>query len=70
MKISIDGEMNPCNFMGCFYDVRAGFQTINVNVQPDFEKASEEEIKDWLPETESRCPVTDNIKTGTTINII
>ncbi len=70
MKISIDGEMNPCNFMGCSYDERAGFQTINVNVKPDFEQATEEEIKAWLEETESRCPVTDNIKTGTTINII
>lgn len=70
MKISIDGEKNPCNFMGCSYDERAGFQTININVQPDFEKASEEKIKDCLLETESSCPVTVNIKTGTTINNI
>jgi len=45
-----DGEMNPCNFMGCSYDERAGFQTINVNVKPDFELASKEEIRDWLEE--------------------
>ncbi len=70
LKITIEGEMNPCNFMGCSFDERAGFQNINVNVKADFEDSTEEEIKSWLLETESRCPVTDNIKTGTTINII
>ncbi len=68
MKISIDGAMNPCTFMGCSYDERAGFQTITVMVKPVFaEERSQEEITDWLAETEARCPVTDNIKEGTKI---
>ena len=68
MKISIDGEMNPCTFMGCSFDERAGFQTITVVVKPVFEEErSREEIAGWLAETEARCPVTDNIKEGTKI---
>ncbi len=69
LKIEIKGNMNPCNFMGCSFDERAGFQEINVVVNPKFEVATPEQIEDWLQETERRCPVTDNIKTGTHINV-
>ncbi len=69
MKIDIKGSMNPCNFMGCSFDERAGFQQINVSIKTDFENASKEEIYSWLQETESRCPVTDNIKEGTHIYV-
>ncbi len=70
MKIDINGSMNPCNFMGCSFDERAGFQTIRVSIKPDFENVTEEEISAWLKETESRCPVTDNIKEGTQIDVM
>lgn len=70
MKIKIEGSMNPCNFMGCSFDERAGFQTINVSVHADFENETPEAIAIWLEETESRCPVTDNIKDSTKINVI
>jgi len=70
MKIKIEGSMNPCNFMGCSFDERAGFQTINVNVKADFEGATKEEVDSWLKETEARCPVTDNIKDSTKINVV
>jgi len=70
MKIKIEGTMNPCTFIGCSYEERAGFQNINLKVTPNFENATEEVINSWLEETESRCPVTDNIKDSTNINII
>ncbi len=70
MKIDITGSMNPCNFMGCSFDERAGFQQINVSIKADFENANKEEIDSWLQETEARCPVTDNIKVGTNISVI
>jgi len=70
MTITIDGDMNPCTFMGCSFDERAGFQAIKVNVNPVFGKeVSKELITKWLQETEARCPVTDNIKDGTSIAI-
>jgi len=70
MKIDINGSMNPCNFMGCSFDERAGFHSIKVSIKPDFENVTDKEIAVWLEETESRCPVTDNIKEGTQIKVI
>ena len=68
MKISIDGNMNACNFMGCSMEERAGFQTIIVKIKPSFsEPVDDAVIKDWIFETEARCPVTDNIKESTKI---
>ncbi len=70
MTISIDGNMNPCTFMGCSFKERAGFQSIKVVVKPIFSNSvSDEMVKLWLEETEARCPVTDNIKEGTQILI-
>jgi len=69
MKIKIEGSMNPCNFMGCSFEERAGFQTINVTIHADFENETPEAIEAWLKETETRCPVTDNIKDSTKINV-
>lgn len=69
MNITIDGKMNPCNFIGSSFEERAGFQKIVVNVKPDFDGATKEEIDSWLKETESRCPVTDNIENTTHLKI-
>lgn len=69
MKIKIEGFLNPCAFLGCSYEERAGFQTVNVKIDPDFENATPEEIDQWLQETEDRCPVTDNIKAGTDLKV-
>jgi len=69
LKIKIEGTMNPCTFMGCSYDERAGFQQINVTMDTDFENATDEEIVSWMKETEMRCPVTDNIKDSTKIEV-
>ena len=69
MKIKIEGVMNPCTFIGCSFEERAGFQNILVNVDADMPGVSDEEKASWLEETEQRCPVTDNIKAGTTVNV-
>lgn len=69
LKIKIEGTMNPCTFMGCSYDERAGFQQINVTMDTDFENSTDEEIESWMKETEMRCPVTDNIKDSTIIQV-
>lgn len=69
MKIKIEGVMNPCTFIGCSFEERAGFQNIVVNVDVDMPGVSDEEKAAWLEETEQRCPVTDNIKADTTVNV-
>ena len=71
MKITIDGDMNACTFIGCSDDERAGFQSINVVINPEFENELDEAtISSWIAETEARCPVTDNIKEGTKISVL
>ena len=70
MKVKIEGVMNPCAFIGCSFEERAGFQQIKVTVNPDMENATTEEITAWLEETENRCPVTDNIRTGTKLSVV
>jgi uncharacterized OsmC-like protein len=69
MKVTIEGVMNPCAFIGCSFEERAGFQHINVSVDPDMPGATPEEIAAWLEETENRCPVTDNVRTGTNLSV-
>ena len=70
MKVKIEGVMNPCTFLGCSFEERAGFQNIVVTVNADMPGVTEEEKEAWLKETESRCPVTDNIKADTTITVV
>ena len=70
MKVTIEGNLNPCAFLGCSFEERAGFQTVKVKIAPDFTDASKEEIEQWLHETESRCPVTDNVRAGTDLSVI
>jgi len=70
MKVKIEGVMNPCTFIGCSFEDRAGFQHVIVRITPDVEDATEEEIEAWVQETEQRCPVTDNIRVGTHITIV
>jgi uncharacterized OsmC-like protein len=67
MKVTIDGTMNPCAFIGCSFEERAGFQQIKVTVDADMDGATQEEIASWLAETELRCPVTDNVKADTNV---
>ena len=69
MEIKIEGVMNPCAFIGCSFEERAGFQNIQVTVEADMEGATQEEIDAWLEETENRCPVTDNVRADTTITV-
>jgi uncharacterized OsmC-like protein len=69
MKVRIEGVMNPCAFLGCSFEERAGFQKIMVNITPDFEDATDAQIEEWMKETENRCPVTDNIRADTDIEV-
>ena len=70
MKVKIEGVMNPCTFLGCSFEERAGFQNIVVTVNADMPDALVEEKEVWLKETENRCPVTDNIKVDTSITVV
>lgn len=70
MKLRIEGELNPCTFIGCSFEERAGFKQIQVTVEADMEDASQEAMEAWLEETERRCPVTDNVRAATDISVV
>ncbi len=70
MKLKVEGELNPCTFIGCSFEERAGFKQIQVTVEADLEDASQEALEAWLEETERRCPVTDNIRAATDLSVV
>jgi len=69
-SVRIEGVMNPCAFVGCSSEERAGFQSIDVSVDADMRGATESEMASWLEETEDRCPVTDNIRADTNLAVV
>ena len=70
LSIDINGNLDACTFMGCNDENRAGFENIDVNMNAKFEQyQSEDIIANWLAETERRCPVTDNIRSSTNIEL-
>ncbi len=70
LNIEIEGDLDACTFMGCNDENRAGFENIKVNMNAQFEKIQmQETINQWLVETERRCPVTDNIRSLTNIEL-
>jgi len=70
MQVKIEGVLNPCTFIGCSFEERAGFQQVKVTVHADMEGATQAEIDAWLEETENRCPVTDNVRAATNISVV
>jgi uncharacterized OsmC-like protein len=71
LSIEIDGSLDACTFLGCSTENRAGFDSINVQINADFSyEVNQEIIDNWIKQTEIRCPVTDNIKSLTNISLL
>ncbi|MDI3473427.1 MAG: hypothetical protein PWQ48_1708 [Thermotogaceae bacterium] len=68
LSIEISGNLNPDKLFGKESNDRAGFKSINVvmNISTD---ADIEKLKKWVEEVEKRCPVTDNLRNPTKVNI-
>ncbi len=70
LSIEIEGNLDACTFMGCSTENRAGFDKINVQLNAEFQiPVTQERIDKWILDTETRCPVTDNIKSMTKISL-
>ncbi len=69
MHITINGKMNPAVFLGSPVKERSGFQDIRVKIDAEFVGVTQQQINHWLAETERRCPVTDNVKDATHIDV-
>lgn len=68
LKIKMVGELNPNRLFGTSFDERAGYKGIEVAIQPDCD-ASDEQLSKWIEAIEDRCPVSDNIKNITPVNL-
>ncbi len=67
LDIKIEGELDLAGLMGK-EDVRPGFKWIKVKMKPE-SNASKEELKKLIEEVEKRCPVSDNLRNETPVEI-
>jgi uncharacterized OsmC-like protein len=65
LDLAIEGEFNKAAFAG-EEDGRTGLQDIEVTMEVDAD-ADEDTIETWAERVETHCPVSDNIKTETSV---
>jgi len=68
LAIEVDGDINPSRLFGQSNDDRAGFKIIRVNISIDAD-ADQPVIDKWLKEVENRCPINDNLRNPTPVEI-
>jgi uncharacterized OsmC-like protein len=67
MEIAIEADLDSDYLMGRTTEGRAGFTVIRATVDIDAD-LSREEKEAFLAEIDRRCPVTDVLQNGTTID--
>ena len=68
LNIDISGEINPDKLLGISNHERAGFQSIQINLNPETE-ADIVTLSQWLKILEDRCPVKDNLRNETPVRL-
>ena len=68
LNIDISGEINPDKLLGISSHERAGFQSIQINLNPETE-ADIVILSQWLKIVEDRCPVKDNLRNETPVRL-
>ncbi|MCX8095324.1 MAG: OsmC family protein [Caldisericia bacterium] len=69
IKINLRGELNPLRFMGKDFSERAGYKKITVEVDIKSEE-SKEKLHELIKKVEERCPISDNIRNVTPVEIV
>ncbi len=66
VEIDVEGGLDPRGFMGQDSDVRSGLSTVRytVKIKGDLDA---KELDDFCREVERRCPVSDTMKNGTSV---
>lgn len=67
-EIEIEGDLDPRAFLDGVDDIRAGYQTIRVQITVDSD-ADEETLTALAAEVNQRCPVGDNIGNPTPTDV-
>lgn len=69
MKIDISGILNPDKLFGKSMEERAGYKKIDVKISPD-STADQKTLDIWKQAICERCPVSDNLKNTTPIDVV
>ena len=67
LYVNIDGEVDGTAFFTGNMEKRAGFSDIDVSIELQADITGEQKAV-WLKNVIERCPVTDNIMNGTSVN--
>ena len=67
-EVTVRGALDPAKFTGTNREVRAGFQTIEVEIIIE-SNASADQIARLRNEVKARCPVSDNLANPTPVSI-
>jgi uncharacterized OsmC-like protein len=67
-EIEVEASLDPAKFAGTDRSVRAGYQSIKVNIKVDAD-ATPDQLAKLREEVEARCPVSDNITNATPVSI-
>ncbi|MDA3837516.1 MAG: OsmC family protein [Candidatus Delongbacteria bacterium] len=68
LKIDMAGDLNPAMLFGQPTEDRAGYKNIEVKLRPECD-ADEETLEAWKLAIASRCPVCDNLKHLTPVEL-
>jgi uncharacterized OsmC-like protein len=66
--IEVEAALDPAKFAGTDRSVRAGYQSVKVNIKVDAD-ATPDQLAKLREEVEARCPVSDNITHATPVSI-
>jgi len=68
LEIEASGELDPSKYQGKETDKRAGFQSILLNIDAETDADPDTE-KELFEKVEQRCPVRDNLRNETPIEL-
>jgi len=69
IKVSLEGDLDTDRLLGKMVQSRAGFSAIKATVDIDADLSLEEKER-ILQDIEERCPVSDNLKNATAIELV
>lgn len=69
IKINLKGELNPLRFLGKDLRERAGYKKIIVEIDIKSNEPKEK-LQELLKKVEERCPISDNIRNQTPVEIV
>lgn len=68
IEFAAEGDLAPAKLHGRETDARAGYREIRVSLTVDT-GADRETMTEWVEAVEKRCPVTDNLRNPTPVEI-